>query len=61
MGLLPDQARKIGLDAAKNLAQGIRNNSGQVFSAIDAIIAKMEEMEAAANAAKWAAEEAASA
>ncbi len=60
MGLLPDQARKIGLDAAKNLAQGIRNNSGQVFSAIDAIIAKMEEMEAAANAAKWA-EEAASA
>lgn len=33
MGLLPDQARKIGLDAAKNLAQGIRNNSGQTILA----------------------------
>ena len=60
MGLLPEQARKIGLDTAKSLAQGIRNNSGQVFSAIDAIIEKMQEMEAAANAAQRAAEEAAS-
>ena len=61
MGLLPDQARKIGLDTAESLARGIRNNSGQVFSAIDAIISKLEEMEAAANAAQRAAEEAAGA
>lgn len=61
MGLLPDKAKTIGLNSSKNLADGLKANSGLVFSAIDDFINKFTQMEAAANAAQRAANEAANA
>lgn len=61
MGLLPDKAKTIGLNSSKNLADGLKANSGLVFSAIDDLIGKFIQMEAAANAAQAAADEAAGA
>ena len=61
MGLLPDKAKTIGLNSSKNLADGLKANSGLVFSAIDDFIDKFADMEAAARAAQSAANEAAGA
>lgn len=61
MGLLPDKARTIGLNSSKNLAEGLRANSGLVFSSIDDYIDKFGDMEAAARAAQEAARDAANA
>ena len=61
MGLLPDKAKTIGLNSSKNLADGLKANSGLVFSAIDNFIDKFADMEAAARAAQSAANEAAGA
>ena len=61
MGLLPDKAKTIGLNSSKNLADGLKANSGLVFSAIDDFIDKFADMEAAARAAQAAANEAANA
>lgn len=61
MGLLPDKAKTIGLNASKNLADGLKANSGLVFGAIDDFIGKFNDLEAAANAARAAANEAANA
>lgn len=58
MGLLPDDAKKIGLESAKKLAEGITGNSSLVFTAIDALIEKFNAMRDAASDAQQAAADA---